>query len=192
MRRSGTTREKGGRRLENVFIVDKPDDSTVAVAVGLRVSHTSSPCTRRYRPVYIYITLDLRTPRAGGQTVRTTRAVVTHDRRPCNCVGCGLFRPPRPRGMVVRGRVPTGQLHRGSTTTTTVITNGRRYSAIAPELDTEPAVVNVETCGNGSDVWLGMLWYLARKGTDTADTGCLMPMQPFSRRYSKNHDSGFV
>jgi len=74
--------------------------------IGLRAGECPTLDRRAVQFSRQYIALDLRTSPADGPT---TRAVASHDRRPCNCVGRSLFLPRRPRRMAVQGPGPSAR-----------------------------------------------------------------------------------
>ena len=110
----------------------------------------------------------------------TTRAVATHDRRPCNCVGRGLFQPRRPRGMAVKG--PGSRAHRpappcplatGTIVITPLPTNGRRYAAIVRKWIQSQHYRMMRRMVSALDPQLGTLWYLAGKACWCSRQECI-------------------
>ena len=86
-----------------MFITDVPVNFTGTVADFI-LDAPASVLLEAVQHSRRYITPYLRTLWVG---CRTTRAVATHDRRPCNCVGRGFIQPRRPRRMAVQGSGPS-------------------------------------------------------------------------------------
>jgi len=117
--------------------------------IGLRAGKCPTLDRRAVQSSRQYIALDLRTTPADGPT---TRAVATHDRRPCNCVGRSLFLPRRPRRMAVQGPGPSARRPTPSVVPDRCSDGDRHYAnhgrrrrgedSDRPEVDTEPAITS--------------------------------------------------